>query len=528
MIRAIDLVGSVLVNSSFDQEKAVVSRAVTGLGDLDRPWSEPTSHHPKGRTMLVRLTLQLLFACSIVVFDLGVDHPTSVVCADERPNIVLFYIDDLGWRDVGFMGSTYYETPHIDRLASEGMVFTSAYSNGPNCAPSRASLMSGQYTPRHGIYTVGETGRGEARYRRLLTFQNRTVLGDEFVTIAEVLQAAGYVTASMGKWHLGDDPTTQGFDVNIAGGTDGSPRRGRYHSPYSYRNCKQPKPGEYLTDRLTSEAVRFIGESAETPFFLYLAHYAVHVPIEPKPELEAKYAAKPPTPEHFHPGYAAMIESVDEGVGAVLAEVERLGLTERTVVLFSSDNGGHGVVTRMTPLRGSKGMLYEGGIRVPLVVKWPGHVEPGSRCDVPVIGVDLYPTLLEITGAPHPEGYRLDGESIVPLLTQTGSWDRDAVFWHFPAYLQSNPGANVPFRTTPAGAVRQGDYKLIEFFEDGRRELYHLASDIGEQHNLVDDQSEVAVRLAARLSAWRESVNAPIPTEPNPQFDPAAVWPPGR
>ncbi|MBX3438318.1 MAG: sulfatase [Planctomycetaceae bacterium] len=448
----------------------------------------------------------------------------SNVGADDRPHIILFYIDDLGWKDVGFMGSTYYETPHIDRLAAEGMIFTSAYSNGPNCAPSRASLMSGQYTPRHGVYTVGETDRGDERFRKLLTVKNRMVLRDEFVTVAETLQAAGYQTASLGKWHVGDDPTTQGFDINIAGGTAGSPGRGRYHSPYFYPNCEQPEPGEYLTDRLTSEAVNFITQHADEPFFLYLPHYAVHVPIEPKPAVEVKYARKQTTPEHFHPGYAALIESVDDSVGAVLAEVERLGLTDRTVVLFTSDNGGHGVVTRMTPLRGSKGMLYEGGVRVPFAVKWPGHIEPGSRCDVPVIGLDIYPTLLELTHTPRPEGYLLDGESLVPLLTQSGSLQRDAIYWHFPAYLPSNPGADVPFRTTPAGAVRMGDYKLIEFFEDGRRELYNLAEDIGEQHNLFDERPETAARLHTRLQAWRESVNAPVPTEPNPKYDPTAVW----
>jgi arylsulfatase A-like enzyme len=221
-----------------------------------------------------------------------------------------------------------------------------------------------------------------------------------------------------------------------------------------------------------------------------------------------------------------MIESVDDSVGAVLAELDRRELTKQTVVLFTSDNGGHGVVTRMTPLRGAKGMLYEGGIRVPLAVKWPGRVEPGSRCDVPVIGVDLYPTLLEITRSPRPEGYLLDGASLVPLLTQSGSLTRDAIFWHFPGYLQSNPGADVPFRTTPAGAVRMGDYKLLEFFEDGRRELYNLADDIGEERNLVNQQPETAARLWERLRAWRESVNAPLPTEPNPLFDASAVWPP--
>ncbi len=449
----------------------------------------------------------------------------TVAAADRRPNIVLFYIDDLGWKDVGFMGSTYYETPHIDRLAGEGMIFTAAYSNGPNCAPSRASLMSGQYTPRHGIFTVNNPARGDERFRKLIPIGNQTVLRDEFVTIAEALRSTGYVTATMGKWHLGPDPTTQGFDVNIAGGTGGSPGRRGYHSPYSYPHCKQREPGEYLTDRLTAEAVRFIEQHDDEPFFLYLTHYAVHTPIQAKANLVAKYEAKPKTSAHFNATYAAMIASVDDSVGAVLASLERHGLTGQTVILFTSDNGGYGVVTRMTPLRGSKGMLYEGGIRVPFVVKWPGHVEPGSRCATPVIGTDIFPTLLEITRSPPPDGVSLDGESLLPLLTRTGGLKRDALFWHFPAYLQANRGMDVPFRTTPAGAVRMGDYKLIEFFEDGRRELYNLAIDIAEQHDLSQREPKTAERLGNRLRSWRKTVNAPIPTQPNPEYDPTAAWP---
>ncbi len=449
---------------------------------------------------------------------------TATAAAGRPPNVILFYIDDLGWKDVGFMGSTYYETPHIDRLAGDGMVFTAAYSNGPNCAPSRASLMSGQYTPRHGVFTVGNPARGDDRFRKLIPIANRTVLPDDSVTLAEAMRSAGYVTATMGKWHLGPDPATQGFDVNIAGGSWGSPGRRGYHSPYDYPRCKQTEPGEYLTDRLTSEAIRFIEQHEDEPFFLYLTHYAVHTPIQAKADLTAKYEAKPKTSAHFNPQYAAMIESVDDSVGAVMSQLEQRGLTEQTVILFTSDNGGHGVVTRMTPLRGSKGMLYEGGIRVPLVVKWPGQIGAGSRCDTPVIGIDLYPTLLEITRSPIPDGCSLDGQSFVSLLTRSGELKRDALFWHFPAYLQANPGMDVPFRTTPAGAVRMGDYKLIEFFEDGRRELYNLADDIAEQHDLSKREPKTAERLWTRLQSWRKAVNAPVPTERNPKYDPTAVW----
>lgn len=449
--------------------------------------------------------------------------------AAERPNIVLFFIDDLGWKDVGFMGSEYYETPHIDRLAAESMVFTSAYSCGPNCAPSRASLMSGQYTPRHGIYTVGNPDRGEARLRKLIPTPNKTVLDDRVVTIAEALQSAGYATATMGKWHLGKDPTTQGFDINIAGREWGSPSGGGYHSPFKYPNCVQETPGEYLTDRLGAEAVRFIEDTdSQTPFFLYLTHYAVHTPIQAKEDLTARYEEKTPTNAHNNPKYAAMIESTDDSIGAVLKALDDKGVADNSIVLFYSDNGGHGGVTSMIPLQGSKGMLYEGGVRVPLTVKWPGVVEPDSRCDVPVIGVDLYPTFLEMTGTTPPADTTLDGESLVPLLQQSGELQREAIYWHFPAYLQGYTERHGAFRTTPAGSIRKGDYKLIEFFEDGKLELYNLADDIGEEHNLADELPDTVTQLHKQMIAWRTQLGAPVPSDPNPQYDPDAAKTKGK
>ncbi|NOX55464.1 MAG: sulfatase [Planctomycetes bacterium] len=449
--------------------------------------------------------------------------------AGQKPNIVFIFIDDLGWTDLGCMGSDFYETPHIDRLARDGMLFTRAYSNGPNCAPSRASLMSGQYTPRHGVFTVGDPARGRDRYRKLVPIENKTVLDDRFVTIAEALHAAGYVTATMGKWHLGKDPTTQGFDVNIAGCQWGSPRGGGYHSPYRYPNLVNDQPGEYLTDRLTQEACEFIESNRDRPFFLYLTHYAVHTPLQGRKDLVEKYKAKAPGKRHRHPVYAAMIESVDQSLGAVLAKLDELGLTERTLVIFTSDNGGVGGVTDNSPLRGAKGMLYEGGIRVPLIVKWPGRVAPGTKCEVPVIGVDFYPTLLEVTGTPMPSGYTLDGQSLVPLLTGEGTFPERAIYWHFPCYLQASARrSSSPFRTTPAGAIRVGDWKLIEFFEDGRLELYNTRQDIGETHNLATERPQKLRELHTRLLAWRQQVGAPVPTRPNPKYDPTAQWPPTR
>ena len=447
--------------------------------------------------------------------------------AQAKPNIVFYFIDDLGWTDVSFMGSKYYETPHVDQLSKEGMKFMSAYANAPNCAPSRACLMSGQYGPRHGIYTVGNSDRGKAQFRKLIPTKNTTVLADRFVTIAESLQSAGYVTATMGKWHLGTDPTTQGFDVNIAGKHWGSPSGGGYHSPYNYPNLVNREKGEYLTDRLGEEACKFIEANKDKPFFLYLTHYAVHTPIQSKPGLKAKYQKKNPVGGHKNAAYAGMIESMDDSIGAVQATLKRLKLEENTVVIFFSDNGGHGGVTSNAPLRGSKGMLYEGGIREPLVVKWPGVTNPSAVCNEPVIGVDLYPTFLEMAGAKRPKDYLLDGLSIAPLLRDaTASLDREALYWHFPCYLQGYTPRHGPFRTTPAAAIRMGDWKLIEFFEDGKLELYNLKEDLSEENDLAKTMPAKTKELHAAMLKWRRSVKAPVPTEKNPLYDPKAVFKP--
>lgn len=439
----------------------------------------------------------------------------------RRPNIVFIFIDDMGWKDVGFMGSEFYETPNIDKLASEGMVFTNAYANAPNCAPSRACLMSGQYTPRHGVYTVGSSARGKSVNRKLIPIENTTTLDPNIVTIGEAMQSSGYATASMGKWHLGDGhtgPEGQGFDLNVGGNKAGHPRR--YFSPYKNKDLTDGPEGEYLTDRLTDEALKFIEANKDREFFLYLPHYAVHTPIQAKKELIEKYEKKKPSGEQSNPAYAAMIESTDEGVGRIMDKLEELAIADDTVVVFFSDNGGHGVITSMAPLRGSKGMLYEGGIREPMVVRWGRKVKAGTVCDVPVVGIDFYPTLLEIAGAKKPPTQVLDGVSIVPLLTESGDIRREAIYWHFPAYLEAYDRRKGAWRTTPAGAVRCGDYKLIEFFEDGRIELYNLAKDIGETKDLAESMPDKANQLHAMLVAWRKKVNAPVPTDQNPEYNP--------
>lgn len=450
--------------------------------------------------------------------------------ASDRPNIVFFLIDDLGWTDVGYMygqlarNQRYYETPHIDELAEDATVFTQAYANAPNCAPSRACLMSGQYSPRHGIYTVGDPRRGNHRFRRLEPIENKTVLDDHVVTLAESLRRAGYATASIGKWHLGADPMTQGFDVNVGGKHWGSPSGGGYHSPLRYPNLEVEQSGHYLTDVLTDKAIEFIHANRRRPFFLYLTHYAVHTPIQAKEELTAKYRAKRTTRHHGNAKYAAMIASVDDSVGAVLGALSQLKLADTTIVVFYSDNGGHGGATSNNPLRGAKGMLYEGGIRVPLIIRWPGVTKPNSVCSEPVIGVDLYPTLLEMTGVRYAGNDELDGVSLVRSLRDPeSSLPRNAIYWRFPAFLQgSGDPAGGPFRTTPAGAIRMGDWKLIEWFETGRLELYNVVSDPSETNNRAAAEPAKREDLLAAMRAWRERVDAPIPNQPNPRFDPTA------
>ncbi len=428
----------------------------------------------------------------------------------RKPNFVFIFIDDMGWKDLGFMGSRYYETPNIDKLAGEGVVFTNAYSNAPNCAPTRACLMSGQYTPRHGIYTVGTSERGQSKLRKLIPTPNKTNLDSKVVTIPDALRQGGYTSACIGKWHLGGKspyrPVDRGFDVAFE----------RNHGGHF------GKDGEYLTDRLTDEAIKFIDANKSGPFFLYLPHHAVHTPIQAKEQLIEKYKKKEPTDAHNNPTYAAMIESVDQSVGRLMAKLDELKLRDNTVVFFFSDNGGYANATSMIPLRGSKGMLYEGGIRVPMIVRWPRVTRSGGVCDVPVIGIDFYPTMLEMAGAPKPSGHILDGLSIVPLLRGKGTLNRKAIFWHFPAYLEAYNEKQWPWRTTPAGAVRQGDWKLIEYFEDGKIELYNLKDDLSEKKDLAGTMPEKAEELHRTLIEWRKSVGAPVPVEKNPQYDPKA------
>ncbi|MGQ1784499.1 MULTISPECIES: sulfatase [unclassified Saccharicrinis] len=435
------------------------------------------------------------------------------------PNVVLIVVDDLGWTDCGFMGSTYYETPNLDKLARESMVFTNAYAGAANCAPSRATLMSGMNSPRTGIYTVSPSERGNKKSRKLIPVKNTNFLGDSVYTMAEMFKDAGYVTGHFGKWHLGEDPCTQGFDVNVGGGHGGHPKS--YFAPYQYPDLEAPE-GEYLTDRLTKEALTFIENNQKNPFFLYLPFYTVHTPIQGKEAIIKKYKSKKTTESHFRADYAAMVESMDYSVGRVLEKIDHLKL-ENTIIVFTSDNGGIYAISKQLPLRAGKGAYYEGGIRVPLVIKWPGNVKPG-KTDIPVSNLDFYPTFKEIIGANVPQNKILDGVSLKSLLLENRKMEERPFFFHFPIYLQAyskKSGVNRDplFRTRPGTAIRLGDWKMLYYYEDQQTELFNLKNDLGETTNVAGKFPDKVQELKKLMDNWLKNTNALVPAQMNPDYD---------
>jgi arylsulfatase A-like enzyme len=435
----------------------------------------------------------------------------------RSPNIVFILADDLGYTDVGCFGSKYYETPNIDRLATQGTKFTN-YHHHQNCTPTRAALMSGQYSVRTGMYTVGGTDRFDWSKRPLRPVDNVTNMPLDRTLLPQALKAAGYATAMYGKWHIGQQgeyhPGRRGFDEAIVS-------MGAHFDFNTAPPVEYPK-GQYLADFLTDKAVDFIRRHRERPFFLYLPHFVVHSPHHAKPELIAKFKPKPGVGGHNNPTYAAMIASLDESVGRVMAVLDDLKLADNTVLIFSSDNGGvggylregilrgGGDITDNAPLRSGKGSLYEGGTRVPFIVRWPGQVKAGAVCDTPAIHVDMYPTLVAVAGGRLPTTQVFDGESLLPLMRNVNAkLAREAIYQHFPGYL----GAGAEYwRTTPVGLIQAGDWKLMEFFEDGRLELYNLRDDLGETRNLATARPEKAKELHAKMLAWRAATNAPMPT----------------
>ena len=462
--------------------------------------------------LLGALTGMLLLCSSCILFR---QH--------NRPDIILINVDDLGWRDVGFMGSEYYETPMIDSLAEQGMVFTCAYAAASNCAPSRACLMSGQWTPRHGIYTVDSSERGRSVDRMLIPVPNQTVLYDSILTLAEVLQAAGYQTCHAGKWHIGPDPVTQGFDVNIGGCEAGNP--GSYYPPYTRVPLEAPDSTYYLTNLIMDRVLEFIDSAGADPFFLYYAPYAVHTPIHPVKNLLSKYKCKTPGNGQDNPGYATMVENLDDQISRLVDRLQAFGRMENTLIVFTSDNGGVYRISKQWPLRAGKGSYYEGGIREPFFAFWPGVIPGGQTCDVPVSHLDLFPTLLEAASIDVPRDKILDGQSIIPLLKGSEEFPVRPFFWHFPIYLENGNAetADTLFRTRPGSAIRWGEWKLIKYYENGREELYHLSEDISESNNLIHTEPEKADILSSMLFKWQTDSNAPVPDMLNPEYIPEGL-----
>ena len=446
----------------------------------------------------------------------------------RKPNIVFILADDLGWSDVGFNGARFYETPHLDRLCKTGMRFNRAYSGGPNCLPTRACLISGMYTPRTQIWTPGGKSKGKASYMKLKvplsraggkewdTIPSKLELEPSIISIAEVLKTAGYATARFGKWHVGKD--TQGFDISDSNG------KGAEQSEKWYGNIDVH---EWLTDG----SIKFIEENKDKPFFLYLSHWDVHTPIRARKDVVRgfeKKLEKRTWDRKWNVTYAAMIQAVDLSVKRVHDKLVELGLDKNTVFVFTSDNGGYSNVTTNSPLKGAKGALYEGGVRVPTFISWPETIKAGSTCDTPITSVDFMPTFSELAAAQMPMGQPVDGTSIVPLMKGKGIVGR-SIFWHYPLYLQgSGEGKVIPisgtnimhWRSTPSGMIMKDEWKVINFFEDNSFKLYNVDSDISESKDQSTEHPSILKKLSDELKQWQKDTNAPIPKVLNETFSP--------
>lgn len=464
------------------------------------------------RSNTIELNLEKNMKIKLV---LAVFFSIQLLNAQENipPNIILINIDDMGWKDVGFMGSKYYETPNIDKLASQGMVFSNGYAAASNCAPSRASLMTGLWTPRHGIYTVNTSERGKAKDRKLIPIKNTRTLSSKLKVIPQILKEKGYVTCHAGKWHLSDDPKTFGFDVNIGGSHAGFPKS--YYPPY--KNVVVEKgENSYLTDLITEKAMLFI-QNSQQPFFLYYSPYAVHLPINPVKELLPKYISKMPHNGQRNAKYATMVENLDRNIGLLLNSLK----DPNTLIIFTSDNGGLYGITNQKPLRAGKGSYYEGGIREPFVVVWKSKIEENSKSKTPVSHLDVFPTILHAATISEYNGL-LDGTDLFPILTKKQNNIDRSLFWHFPVYIQSKKWKNFKnenrdslFRTRPGSVIRKGDWKLHYYFEDRSVELFNLKHDIGEKNNLAQKNPVMVSKLKEELENWWKNTQAAIPTEKN-------------
>ena len=440
----------------------------------------------------------------------------------DKPNIILIVADDLGWSDLSYMGSEYYETPNIDKLSKSGMTFYNGYASSANCAPSRATMLSGKYHTEHGIYTVRNSDRGSRKTRKIIPIETKTTLDLDFFVIPEMLKEVGYTNGHFGKWHLGDvgfHPEQSGFDVNIGGNRHGGP--GGYFAPYPNPELENEPKGEYLTDRIGDEVVKFIDQNKENNFFAYVPFFSVHTPIQSKPDYQKKYSNKESNEYHNRPDYAGMIQSLDENIGKILDKIDTLNLSENTLIIFTSDNGGIRAISNQYPLRAGKGSYYEGGIKVPMIFSWKGKIEAETDSYERISNLDFYPTIKNLVG--YKESIDLDGEDLTPIFKGEKLKKRE-LYFHFPIYLepyrvQLDSGTDPLFRTRPGTVIIKDNWKLHHYYEDNKFELYNLEKDISESKNLVEINKEKKTELLMDLNNWRKAKNAPIPSKLNPYYD---------
>ena len=440
----------------------------------------------------------------------------------EKPNIVLIVADDLGWSDLSYMGSEYYETPNIDKLSKSGMTFYNGYASSANCAPSRATMLSGKYHTEHGIYTVRNSDRGSRKTRKIIPIETKTTLDLDFFVIPEMLKEMGYINGHFGKWHLGDvgfHPEQSGFDVNIGGNKHGGP--GGYFAPYPNPELENEPKGEYLTDRIGDEVVKFIDINKENNFFAYVPFFSVHTPIQSKPDYQKKYSNKDSNEFHNRADYAGMIQSLDENIGKILDKIDALNLSENTLIIFTSDNGGIRAISNQYPLRAGKGSYYEGGIKVPMIFSWKGKIEAKTESYERVSNLDFYPTIKKLVG--YNRSIDLDGEDLTPIFKGEKLKKRE-LYFHFPVYLepyrvQLDGGTDPLFRTRPGTVIIKDNWKLHHYYEDNKFELYDLEKDVSESENLSEIKKEKKNELLIDLNNWRKTNNAPIPSRLNPYYD---------
>ena len=440
----------------------------------------------------------------------------------EKPNVILIVADDLGWSDLSYMGSTYYETPNIDKLSKSGMTFYNGYASSANCAPSRASMLTGKYHPFHGIYSVKNSDRGNKKTRKIIPIKTKTKLELEYFILPEMLKSKGYSTGHFGKWHMGPKgyfPEQMGFDINIGGNEHGGP--GSYFSPYKYPNMSNGPKDEYLTDRIGDEVIKFIEKNKENNFFAYVPFFSVHTPIQSKSEYEKKYRNKESNEYHNREDYAGMIQSLDENIGKILEKIDKLNLSKNTLIIFTSDNGGIKAISNQYPLRAGKGSYYEGGIKVPMIFSWPEKIQAGSTSNERVSNIDFYPTIKKIIG--YNKTIDLDGEDLTPIFNSKALKKRE-LYFHFPIYLEPynvhlDSGSDPLFRTRPGSVIIKDNWKLHHYYEDNNFELYNLENDISESKNLININKEKKAELLKDLNNWRSKNNAPIPNKLNPFYD---------